>query len=112
MARTLPSDLARLQTLLSATGKARLAVLGKTVERHMEVARQTIEFMKNGDRAAAVGIVQSGLGKVLMDEIRKDISSLQQAQYQMLKLRSAESEASYRSTLLSTGAGHPAASCN
>ncbi len=97
------AHIARLKELTSDNPdqQARLAVLDQKVAVRMDELHRTVALMKKGDRAAALKIVRSNTGKALMDDLRQDIATMQQAEHDLLRLRADESEASYLTMVLS-----------
>ena len=81
--------------------QARLAVLDKKIDVRLEELEQTVALMKKNDRPAALKIVRSDIGKSRMDDCRNDIAAMQRVEHELLKKRANESEASFRTTLLS-----------
>jgi len=57
--------------------------------------------MKGGDRPAALKVVRSNEGKVLMDDVRDAVAVMRQAEDDLLRRRADESEASSRTAILS-----------
>ena len=76
-------------------------MLDKKIDVRLDDLKQTVALMKKKDRTAALKIVQSGFGNSLMDGLRNDIAAMQRAEQELLQKRSDESEASFRTTLLS-----------
>src|SRR5262249_28747964 len=81
--------------------QARLAMLEPKIAAKLDELRRTVALMKEGDRAAALRIVGSDEGKVLMDDVRQAVAAMRQVEVGLLRRRAAESEASFHTTLLS-----------
>ena len=95
-------DLARLKLLLTdAAQQPRLAVLEQNIALELSELERTIALNKAGDRAAALELVRSNRGKVLMDAARAQVAAMQGAEYELLNRRANESEHSARTTMVS-----------
>jgi PAS domain S-box-containing protein len=101
---------ARVQTELSQikeltadnpVQQSRLAELDDKVGAKLDELHQTVALMKSGDRAAALKIVHSDIGKTLMDNARQDIAAMQQIERDLLRQREDESARSSGATFLS-----------
>jgi PAS domain S-box-containing protein len=101
--RDIQTRIAHLQELLSDNPdqQARLATLEQKIAKRMDELNGTVDLMKAKNRDAALQIVHTDKGKALMDDVRKDIAAMREAEEGLLKIRSAESENSYRNTVLS-----------
>ena len=97
------AEVARLKELTSDNPdqQARLAVLDKKMGVRLDELKQTVALMKKGDRPAALKVVRSGTGKTHMDELRREIAIMQQAEHDLLRKRADESAISYHTTVLS-----------
>jgi PAS domain S-box-containing protein len=97
------NTLGRLKELTSDNPdqQARLAVLDQKITAKLDELKRTVALMRAGDRAAAIKIVRSNEGKVLMDDVRDTVAAIRQAEEDLLHQRAAESQASFRTTLLS-----------
>ncbi len=95
------NDLENLELLLreNEAGMDRLADLKQAVDGKLAELRETVELARNGDREEALVIVQSDLGKNLMDEIRTILTTLQEAEAEDIRSRMQETERSYRSAV-------------
>ena len=95
-------ELARLKELTSDNPdqQSRLALLDKKIDLRLDDLKQTVALMKEKDRPAALRIVRSDIGRSLMDNVRKDIADMQQAEHELLKKRADDSEETYRTTVL------------
>ena len=81
--------------------QARLPALDEKIEVRLEELIQTVALMKAGNRAAALKVVRADTGKASMDGVRKEIAAMRELDEQLLRIRAAASEGSYRNTVLS-----------
>jgi PAS domain S-box-containing protein len=93
----------RLNRLLGLTSdnplqQDRLAVLGPKVAVRLNELKQTVALVKQGDRPAAMQIVREDTGKAMMDDLREQVAAIRQTEEDLLRRRSAEAQASYRTT--------------
>lgn len=96
------SEVARLQRLIvDPAQQARLAELQHTIALKQLELERTIALSKSGNRAAALALVRSNAGKVLMEEARTQVAAMRAAEYGLLNRRAAESESSSRTTIIS-----------
>jgi CHASE3 domain sensor protein len=79
----------------------RLAELGPKVAARLDELKQTVALVKKGDRAAAMKIVRTDVGKAMMDDLRERVAIMRQTEEDLLRRRAAESEASSRVTAVS-----------
>ncbi|MCG6154605.1 PAS domain S-box protein [Rubinisphaera margarita] len=97
------SDLRKLEELLheNETPLGRLPDLNRAVQAKLDELRETIDLAKDGDREAALVIVQSDVGKRLMDEIRTILGSMQETEAEDVRKRLLETEQSFQSAVAS-----------
>jgi len=73
------------------------AIEGLAVER-LDLLKRTVELFRKGDKEAAYGVVKSGRGKAVMDEIRRVVAGMKGEEEQGLAERSREAAATARLT--------------
>jgi PAS domain S-box-containing protein len=95
--------IAQLKELISDNPdqQARVAKLEQKVAAKLDELQQTVALMKAANRTAAVQIVHTDQGKALMNDVRGEIATMRETEEGLLKIRSAESENSYRTAVLS-----------
>jgi signal transduction histidine kinase len=97
-------DMERLSALIvnNPNQHQRVERIEQLRRERFEILRRGIELRRQGgdDATTAYGLVLSGRGKELMDEIRRIIAESETDERTMLTLRTAESEASARSALV------------
>lgn len=95
-------DLRKLEELLAQneSQQEELPRLKQAVEAKLAEIRETVELARNGNREEALAIVQSDVGKNLMDEIRTTLASLQEAEANDIRQRMKETERSYQSAVV------------
>lgn len=71
---------------------ARLATLGNLVEKRFELLNDVITARKEQGMQAAVALIRSDQGKVIMDRIRRTIDEMQSREEVLLAARTADSE--------------------
>jgi PAS domain S-box-containing protein len=93
----------RLKELTSANAaqQARLAGLEQRIALRLDDLTRTVALMRGGDRPAALAIVRGHEGQALMDNVREAVAAMQWVEDARLRQRTAESEASFRITVLS-----------
>ena len=79
----------------------RLGEVEKLVTQKLDELKQTITLMKAGDYAGAMKIVKSDEGRSCMDEIRADVSAMEQTEEDLLKQRTEAAQLAYQTTLWS-----------
>ncbi len=101
--RRVDAVVAHLKELMSdnADQQARLAGIEQKITTRLDELRRTVALLKGGDRTAAMKIVHSDTGKAMMDDVRERVAVMRQAEEQLLRHRAAESEASFRTTVVS-----------
>jgi PAS domain S-box-containing protein len=101
--RRLEATAGRLKELTcdNADQQARLAALGPKMALKLDELKRTVALMKAGDRPAAMKIVRSDMGQTLMDDLRDAVAAMRQEEEALLGRRAAESEARFRTTVLS-----------
>lgn len=80
---------------------ARLADLEKKIALRLKIMQETVNLMRQGQRQEAVGMVRSNAGKVVMDQIRREVAEFQRTERELLKVRAEDADASIRTTILS-----------
>ena len=100
---SIQAGISRLKELFSdnADQRTRLANLERKVTAKLDELKETVALMKAANRTAALQIVHTDRGKALMDEVRVEIAAMRETEERLLSIRSAESEKSYRTTVLS-----------
>jgi len=81
--------------------QARLAEMATTITSKIDELRRTVALTKAGDRPAALTIVKSDVGQVMMDELRRRIAAMRQEEEGLLVERAAESKSSYLTAVVS-----------
>jgi signal transduction histidine kinase len=101
--RRVQAEVAHLEELTSNNPhqQARLALLEQKIDVKLHELKQTVALMKKGNRPVALKLVRTGTGKAHMDDLRRDVAAMQQAEQDLLRQRADESQASYRTTVLS-----------
>jgi signal transduction histidine kinase len=76
----LESQIARIRTLIGKTVEADdgMKRIQSLAEGRLDQLRRTIELKRHGDEAAALAIVNADVGKRLMDQLRREISRMQE----------------------------------
>ncbi|MFO0967819.1 MAG: PAS domain S-box protein [Gemmataceae bacterium] len=80
--------------------QARLAALEEKTTVRLDELKQTVALMRKGDRPAAIRIVRANTGKATMDDLRRRVGVMRQAEEALLERRAEESAASFRITIL------------
>ena len=85
----LKATLERLQALTAdnPSQNARLQQISRTAEQLSEVYRRMLDFVAQGQREAAIGLVKTRAGKGLMDEARSQIAAFDKVEREMLVMR-------------------------
>lgn len=101
---TVNQQITGLQQLTSDNPKQqeRIVDLKKSVDAKLTELESTIVLKRTQGQQAALQIVRSNQGKLIMDKIRRQIADMQLEENRLLQLRNAESKASIDSTLLSS----------
>jgi PAS domain S-box-containing protein len=97
------SSLSRLRelTIDNHDHQARLDALEQKVALRLDELKRTVALMKAGDRDAALKIVRSDEGKMLMDDVRKAAAVMRGEEDRLLEQQAEESKASSSITKLS-----------
>ncbi|MBW4605604.1 MAG: CHASE3 domain-containing protein [Calothrix sp. FI2-JRJ7] len=80
----------------------RIVDLKKSVDTKLTELEDTINLKRTQGQQAALQLVRSNRGKLIMDKIRRQIADMQLEENKLLQLHNAESKASIDSTLLSS----------
>ena len=76
----------------------RLAALEPLIQEKISRANTVVKLRRSGDTAGAFQFIATGQGKAVMDEIRKLIAEMEAAEEQLLRQRTARSQAMARTT--------------
>jgi PAS domain S-box-containing protein len=96
------ATVALLKQLIHDPGQqARLAVLEQRIGIRRDELKRTVALMKARNRPAAMEIVRSNTGKAMMDDLRERVAAMRKAHEELLGQRTASSEASFRTTVIS-----------
>ncbi len=97
------SDVARLHAAAAdePEQQARFLALEQKIAKKLEELEKTITLARNGNRPAAFQDVRENTGKELMDGMRGDVLALQEVEREVLRKRTADSEATARLTIRS-----------
>ncbi len=98
---TIDQELKELETLIvnSPGQRQRLRILNLLVTNRLTELKKTISLRKNGGFDTALGIILTNQGKQTMDEIRREIGEMQQAENSLIYQKAERAEASARSTV-------------
>ncbi|BAZ11882.1 two-component hybrid sensor and regulator [Calothrix sp. NIES-4071] len=101
---TVNQQIGGLQQLTSDNPKQqqRIVDLKKSVDAKLTELESTIDIQLTQGQQAALQVVRSNRGKLIMDEIRRQVASLQLEERKLLQLHDAESKVSIDNTLLSS----------
>jgi PAS domain S-box-containing protein len=89
----LRTELARLSQLESdPRQRARLAALERAIDLKLAELGQTIALARAGERAVALAIVRTNVGRARMEAIRARVAAMQSAERNLLARREAEAE--------------------
>jgi len=83
----------------------RLHRLEQLIGRKVNASRRQVALREQGDRTGAQDLVATGVGKNLMDEIRRGVADLQEEENRLLRVRLLRGEISTQKTLLTLGLG-------
>jgi len=99
------AGLARLGLLVAEdfAQRARLAEIAERVERKREEMQRTIDLVREGDHEGALRTLRSDAGQAIMTDLRRAIGGMRGAEDTLMRQRTAESEASARTTGLLLG---------
>jgi len=97
------TDVSRLATLTSDNPeqRARISDLQPVIERRVDELRQSIALVQRGESAAAVQLMRSDAGKLLMDDVRARVATLEGVEQDLLRERTADVAARAQLTLYS-----------
>ncbi|HUZ07852.1 MAG TPA: CHASE3 domain-containing protein, partial [Candidatus Paceibacterota bacterium] len=77
----------------------RLALLEPMIQKKIAVTSEAIKLRRSGDTAGAIQFIAAGEGRQTMDEIRKMIDEMEDAEGQLLLQRTAKAQALARTTI-------------
>jgi len=98
-----PVEVARLKELIGDNPE-QLAVLDRLdakIGTRLDMLKQSIDQMRQGNREAALKFIANGSGKALTDEIRQHVAEMVKTEQLLLVQRDTEAASSYRLSMLS-----------
>jgi PAS domain S-box-containing protein len=93
----------RLLTAEDLVQRRRLTELAGEIAQKRDEMTRTVDLARAGDRTGALRIIRSDEGRALMAEVRRSIGVMRSMEEALMRRRSAESDASIRTTGLLLG---------
>ncbi|MCC9604997.1 PAS domain S-box protein [Blastopirellula sp. JC733] len=96
-----PAQLDKIKTAIAddTVQQERMPGLERNVADKLDELQRTLDLMNGGDREAALKLVDSDIGRGLMENVRQSIDEMQQFEHDQLRRRAQQSETSFRTAI-------------